>query len=112
MNNIDYKIENGDWVYRNDSIDIVRGVNEIMGHVEARLYAKKGKFYPNKDFGSLLFTLKDSQDENRDMQALQYARQALSDMPDIFVEKATVDGGEAIVTIIFDGSEKEVIIKL
>lgn len=109
---MDNKIENGDWAVTRNTLSVVYGEDEMIGHVEARLSAKKGRFYPNKDFGSLLYTLKDSQDENKDMLALQYSRQALSDMSGVFVEKAIVADDEAKIKIAFDNRSKEVIIKL
>lgn len=109
---MDNKIENGDWQIKRSSVVVVHGEEEMMGHIEARLCAKKGLFYPDKDFGSLLYTLKDSEEETKDMLALQYARQALSDIPGVLVEKATIDENEAKIKIAFDNRSKEVIIKL
>lgn len=105
-----YGLINGDYVRGVDGkLLTVDGVREVLQNVMLQLTATRGRFYPNKDFGSDLKTKMQAPPE---AYALAYARQALGDTDGVFVTKATVNLGDIVFTLQINNSEEEVSISL
>ena len=108
---MDNKIKDGDWQIENSYAVTVDGMKELLQRVEMRLRTRRGEFYLDKNFGSLLYKLNNCGDE-KELLALEYARQALEEMEQVFVTKCIIENGTVKVVLIIQDVEKEVIIKL
>lgn len=102
------KIVNGDYIMMNDSDNIqsVEYIDEVIQTIKMLLVTQRGKFYPNKDFGSLL---KQSLPQPSEEYALAYARQALEGLDGVFVNTVRVDNGTIYLNVSINSEEKQVI---
>ncbi len=100
------KIENGDYVKNGTKLLETDCIDELLQNAVIALYAPRGDFYPDKDYGSYLLDLKTADGER----AACLARQAVSRLDGIFIKSAseTQNGPEFIITV--NGSERRVLI--
>jgi hypothetical protein len=103
-------IENGDYVKDESLAGLkkVEYIDEVLQNVKIILTASRGKFYPNKDFGSYL---KKCNDEPRLEYALSYARQAVSSIDGVYIKSLNIDDDEMIFTVTVNENEGEVRVK-
>ncbi len=80
---------------------------EILLASVMALHTDRGRFYPNKDYGSGLRSSGLSAEE-----LLGCARQALYDFDGVYVKSARLDGGKAVFVLLINNREKEVEISL
>jgi homoaconitase/3-isopropylmalate dehydratase large subunit len=104
-------IENGDYVKSDENKDLknVEYIDEILQNVAIVLNARRGKFYPNKDFGSYI---KNIENEPKAEYALNYARQAVSSIDGVYVKSVDIDDKEMIFTMIVNEKEGLVRVKV
>ncbi len=102
------KIENGDYVVCSDAADLVsvEYIDEVLQMAKMLLVTQRGKFYPNKDFGSYL---KGDLPFPSDEYALAYARLALERLDGVEVSRARVENNILYVDLTINSKEKQVI---
>lgn len=105
------KIVNGDYALADDGIGLQMAdyMDEIVQTIKMLLVAPRGRFYPNKDFGSLLQANLPHPSEEY---ALAYARQALESLDGVFVDSARVENGAIYLGITINSEEKQVILQI
>lgn len=82
---------------------------DLLQKVLLALKAKRGKFYPNKDFGS---RLNEIEKEPFEKYAESYARQALDGFDGVFVKKVIKDGNALTFQLLVNEREEEVILQI
>lgn len=106
------KITNGDYEFDEEigQVKTVDYIDEVLQTIKLNLFARRGSFYPNKDFGSLLRAeeLKNPKQEY----ALAYARQALDRLDGVYVKLAKIVDDEMIFDLTINDNERQVSIKL
>ena len=81
---------------------LISGAEELFQRACIRLTVPLGRFIPDKNLGSRLYTLGRAAPEQRQELALEYAREALIGMEDIRVVSARIFSGEdQAIEIIF-----------
>ena len=98
----DYRKENG----RLSEIDLI---SEVLQNVFVTLSVERGKFYPNKNFGSSISNITN---EPMEQYALAFARQALDDTDGVYVLDAVIKSGTAELTVLINDKREKVNIKL
>lgn len=84
-----YKLVNGDYIKSEDGKIVTAELcEELLQNAIAAIKAHRGKFYPNKNFGSMLYSAKRGINSSF---AEALARQALDEIDGVFVEKAETD---------------------
>lgn len=78
---------------------------DILCDVEAALNAVRGKFYPDKDYGSKIRSICEMP---REFYALCYARQALYNMDGVFVKSVRLNGSGYDFTLRINDEERQV----
>lgn len=76
-----------------------------FGDVEAALYTIRGRFYPDKNYGS---QIRLAANMPREFYALCYARQALYNMNGVFVKSVHVSDDKYDFTILINDEERQV----
>ncbi len=109
---MDIEIKNGDWVHENGTLAMIEGTQEILQHARIRLQAKKGGFYSDPSFGSRLHELKGQTGKQVETIALEYAGEALAEMPEVWPKALTWDGAQAVIQLSVRGAEREVTIQV
>ena len=80
---MDNKLQDGKFVIGKNGLPLtVLNADEIYQQVVIRLTVRRNLFYYNKDFGSLLYTLK-STDNNLQEKATKFALQALRECSNV-----------------------------
>jgi phage baseplate assembly protein W len=105
------KIINGDYVKSQNgtALESVDYIDELLQSVRIILSAERGKFYPDKNFGS---HLKNIANEPRTEYALAYARQAVDTLDGVFVKKAELVDGSMIFDLTINNEERQVSLDL
>ncbi|MDD6728280.1 MAG: hypothetical protein PUE08_03555 [Eubacteriales bacterium] len=79
-------------------------ISKLLSDCLYSLYCPRGKFYPKKDYGSLIRLC---QSEN-EMYLLAYARQALSAFDGVYVKSVAVEKGNFVFTLLINEQERTV----
>ena len=111
---MEIRLDNGEYV--TDDLGMtqrVTGNEEILQRVMMRLRARRGAFWPDRDYGSRLWTLGRIPKSQRPNAARQFAAEALADEKDVELLDVsyaeTGDGGAQIaVTVGVGGAEAEI----
>lgn len=91
------KLENGSYVkLQNDELEKVDYIDELIQNAILCLTTNRGKFYPNKNFGSRLYEIK----KTSSLLALAYARQAVKELDGVFVKNCTCNDDAFVFDII------------
>ena len=69
----------------------------------------RGRFYPDKNFGSTLYALEDAENTRA---LLAAARQAVRELDGVFVKSASVDENSAVFEIYINNEKRRVSIEL
>lgn len=106
------KIVNGDYQVGTFEFDAVKVdyIDELVQNIQIILTMRRGSFYPNKDFGSLI--RKEQLGEPKEEYALAYARQALDCLDGVFVKSALVTESKITFNIDINDVERQVSIEL
>lgn len=83
-------------------------INEdtVSADCKSTLRCKRGAFYPNKNFGSLIGGMLKADE------ILSAARQALAKIDGVFVKDASLEGMTAEISLLINDSERTVKIEL
>lgn len=106
------KIVNGDYVINEETKRpvMIEYIDELLQKIAMHLTARRGSFYPDKNFGSLLRAKQLEQPKNE--YALAYARQTLDEFDGVFVKSAFVKDDAVDFVLIINDDERQVSIKL
>lgn len=105
------KLVNGDYVKNSkNELETVDYFDEIIQNIGVVLQTKRGNFYPNKDFGSLI--RKKPLQEPQLEYALSYARQALDTLDGVYVKSVSAEDNMLIFDILINDIEGRVSVKL
>lgn len=106
------KIFNGDYVAKSDGtgLETVDYIDELLQNIKINLTARRGSFYPNKDFGSLIRAEK--LENPMEEYALAYARQSLDNLNGVFVKSALINGNILTINLEINNTERQVEIEL
>ena len=102
------RLIDGDYVKENGALVQVDYIDEVLQNAKLLLKAIRGRFYPNKNFGSHIR-------ENSDISAAYataYARQALDSLDGVYVSSARRENSDIIIKLLINGEEREVSIAL
>lgn len=107
MNDSTYKLENGDYVKRDDTEDFqsVAFVDRLEQCMKTALQTQRGRFYPDKNFGSHIRSAVRSENAER---VLAYARQTAECFDGVYVKEAVLENKKATVILIINGDERSV----
>lgn len=102
------KIVNGDYALCSDSNDLqqVEYLDEVIQMAKMLLVTHRGKFYPNKNFGSFLTS---NLPYPSDEYALAYSRLALEGLDGVEVSSAHIENDVLYVNLTINSEEKQVI---
>lgn len=98
-------IKNGDYVIENGEMLLCDYVEELVQNIKIILETRRGGFYPDCAFGSVLNELGE---EPLDFYALAAARQALAGLDGVFVKSAEVGDSSIVFNLIINGEERQV----
>lgn len=84
-------------------------VTEILKSCVAAIKCPRGKFYPDKNFGSHILNVSDNRAKD---ELLAYARQAVSEIDGVYVKYAEISGENAVFTILINDEQRQVNIAL
>lgn len=102
---MEYKLNNGAYtVDENGNLIGIEYIEQVLQNVSLMLSANRGKFYPDKNFGSSISK------NDASLQALAYARQALSELDGVCVKSALMDNDSIIFSLLINEEERSVTI--
>lgn len=84
-------------------------INSIMQDCVTAIICPRGKYYPNKNYGSHIFECNGS---TPCQELLAYARQAVSDISGVYVKGVSVDKDAAVFTLLINNEQRQVSINL
>lgn len=105
------RIVDGDYIKTHlDRLETIDNEQELIQTAGQILYARRGSFYPNKDFGSMirLGELKKPELEY----ALSYARQALDTLDGVYVKSVNSESDGLVFDLMINETEGRVEVKL
>lgn len=83
--------------------------DEILKNCIVAMKCPRGRFYPNKNFGSYIL---DEADKHFSDELLAYARQAVSEIDGVYVKSVDISGEKAVFTLIINDTQRQVNIAL
>lgn len=101
------EIKNGDYVKNGRVLQEVEHIDALLQDIAILLKAEREGFYPDKNFGSRIFSSK-TKDE---AYAASLARQAVSGMNGVYIKTAKIKDGNFEFTVIINNVERQVLIK-
>lgn len=100
-----YKIVDGSYVIdENNKLVMIEYIEELLQNALLMIGAKRGKFYPDKNFGSQLTS------STNEASALAYARQSLADLDGVYVKSAKINDDKITFSLILNNEERSVVI--
>ena len=106
-------IYNGDYSkqkYFVSELTRIEHIKELVQNAKIILTARRGCFYPDKDFGSLIRST--ALIEPREQYALLFSRQAIDRIDGVYVKSASIDGNNLILNLIINDEERQVSLEL
>ncbi len=99
------KLTNGDYTIGNNSKTLVScdGAEALVQAAQVLLRTARGRFYPNKDFGSQIASITRAP-KSAYLEA--YARQALDALDGVYVKEAHFEGSIAEITLVVNDEER------
>lgn len=82
---------------------------EILKNCIVAMKCPRGRFYPDKNFGSHILN---SADKVLSDELLAYARQAVSEIDGVYVKSAQISSGNAVFTLLINDEQRQVNIAL
>lgn len=83
-------------------------IDELVQNAQVVLNTKREKFYPNKDFGSLIYK---TNSEPIEAYLEMAARQAVDAIDGVYVKSVTYSNNTATIVLIANDTERTVIIR-
>lgn len=101
------KIENGDYSLVDDGRGLkqIEHFDEMLQNVAVTLNVRRGRFYPNKDFGCNVIN---SSKQPVLEYALNYARQAVDSIDGVYIKGAEFENDNICFTVLINGREGQV----
>lgn len=104
------KLVNGDYVKDdNNKLEAIEYIDEVLQNATILLNANRGKFYPNKNFGSHIEKINS---QPYDEYALAFARQALAVIDGVCVKSANRIGNLLTLDLTINNEERQVTLQL
>ncbi len=104
------KLIDGDYQRdENGNAVTVEYIDELLQNAFVTLSTRRGRFYPNKNFGS---RIKENDALPKDEYIFAYAVEALDKIDGVTVKGVSVENGEAKIKLKVNGLEKEVKVQL
>ncbi len=104
-----YKITDGEYVKEGGELVSIEYIEALLQNVFLILSTQRGKFYPDKNFGS---RIKDINKEPFEEYAAAYIRQALYDLDGVFVKGVEKDENEIKVSLTVNNDDREVVLPI
>lgn len=101
------EIHNGDYIKNGKTLKEIEHLDELLQNAALNLRGERGRFYPDKNFGSDIF-LSDNIDE-RYIAGL--ANRALSYINGVYIKSVKVNDENIEFTVIVNNLERQVLIK-
>ena len=101
------EIMNGDYVKNGNALKEIEQLEELLQNIALNIRAERGKFYPDKNFGSHIFSSK-AKDEDY---IAGFARQAVSAINGVYIKSAKIKDNTFEFTVIINNLERQVLIK-
>ncbi len=102
-----YKLIDGEYVKDGGELLTVEYIEALLQNISLILHAERGKFYPDKDFGSRIREIKREPFEEY---AAAYIRQALYGLDGVFVKSVKKNGNEITVSLTINNEDREVVL--
>ena len=99
------KITNGEYEPTDSGVAEVDYIDEVLQNAALAITAKRGRFYPNKDFGSQIYKIDCRPFEEY---ALCYARQAVDGINGVYIKSVKLQKNTLIFSVTINDIEKEV----
>jgi len=104
------KIENGDYVKtENSGVLQIDYIEEVLQNVWLAMCCERGRFYPDKDYGS---HLKESLLFPKEQYILAFARQSAEDLDGVYIKSVDINEGSAVFTVLVNDDERRVSFEL
>lgn len=101
------EISNGDYVKNGKTLREIEHMDELLQEVALNIRAERGRFYPDKNFGSHICNFKDA--DNDYIAGL--AAQAVSCMDGVYIKSVKRIDHNLEFTVIINNLERQVLIK-
>ncbi|MDE5669887.1 MAG: hypothetical protein K2I14_00260 [Eubacterium sp.] len=101
------EIYNGDYVKNGKALKEIEHIDELLQNAALNIRAERGRFYPDKNFGSHIF-LSDNMDEKY---IAGLASRALSCINGVYIKSVKVNDETIEFTVIVNNLERQVLIK-
>lgn len=101
------EISNGDYVKSGNTLKEIDFIDELLQDIALNLKTARGRFYPDKNFGSDIFSL-NAKDE---IYAACLARQAVSNINGVYIKSVKIIDKNFEFTVIINNLERKVLIK-
>ncbi len=102
------EINNGDYVKSGKTLKEIEYIDELLQNVALNIRTEKGKFYPDKNFGSHIF----SAEYKTDKYIIGLARQAVSSLNGVYIKSVKITDKSFEFTVIVNNLERQVFIKV
>ena len=101
------EITNGDYVKSGNALKEIEHLDALLQDVALNIRAERGRFYPDKNFGSHIFSSKNMDEDY----ILVLARQAVSGINGVYIKSAKRNDKNFEFTVIINNLERQVLIK-
>ncbi|MDE6110732.1 MAG: hypothetical protein K2F65_02325 [Eubacterium sp.] len=101
------EILNGDYVKSGNAIKEIEHLDALLQDVALNIRAERGSFYPDKNFGSHIFSCKNMDEAY----PLIFARQAVSSISGVYIKSVKMNDKNFEFTVIVNNLERQVHIK-
>ncbi|MBE6816906.1 MAG: hypothetical protein E7520_04295 [Ruminococcaceae bacterium] len=104
------KLINGDYALVPDTKALTQCdyTDELLQNAAILLSAHRGKFYPDKNFGSRIYKATQPLEES----IAAYAVEALGTLDGVYVKSVSIDGSAAYIRLMINNTEKGVLLNL
>ena len=101
------EISNGDYVKSGSGLKEIEHIDELLQDIALNLKAERGGFYPDKNFGSHIFSSK-SRDESY---ITSLARQAAANINGVYIKSVKINNENFEFTVMINNLERQVLVK-
>lgn len=90
-----------------NNTNINKKTENILKACAQAIYCSKGSFYPDKDYGS---NVRDARGNARLLYS--FASAALANIDGVYLNSASVSGGNAVFDVIINGESRQVVVEI
>lgn len=102
-------IYDGDYEVEENRLKSIDYIDALLQSVRTVINCQRGKFYPNKNFGSHII---ERTSDCKNDRLLDYARQAVSDIDGVFISEICMKNKTAEILVIINNEERIVSVNL